>query len=99
MSRILRQLQGRAFFEFNDLFNPAAGAPELVVTFLALLELVREHQVVVSVDLENGYSDEVRRGINGGGGATFTYDVELKMILAARGERTRAAAVVTDTGY
>lgn len=48
MSRILRQLQGRAFIEFNDLFNPAAGAPELVVTFLALLELVREHQVEIS---------------------------------------------------
>jgi segregation and condensation protein A len=48
MIRILRQLQGRAFIEFNDLFNLAAGAPELVVTFLALLELVREHQVEVS---------------------------------------------------
>jgi segregation and condensation protein A len=48
MSRILRQLQGRAFIEFNDLFSPTAGVPELVVTFLALLELVREHQVEVS---------------------------------------------------
>jgi segregation and condensation protein A len=48
MSRILRQLQGRAFIEFSDLFSPAAGVPELVVTFLALLELVREHQVEVS---------------------------------------------------
>jgi segregation and condensation protein A len=48
MIRILRQLQGRAFIEFNDLFNLAAGVPELVVTFLALLELVREHQVEVS---------------------------------------------------
>jgi segregation and condensation protein A len=48
MSRILRQLQGRAFIEFHDLFNAAAGPPEIVVTFLALLELVREHQVEVS---------------------------------------------------
>jgi segregation and condensation protein A len=48
MIRILRQLQGRAFIEFNDLFNLAAGVSELVVTFLALLELVREHQVEVS---------------------------------------------------
>jgi segregation and condensation protein A len=48
MSHILRRLQGHKFVEFNDLFNPAAGVAELVVTFLALLELVRESQVEVS---------------------------------------------------
>jgi segregation and condensation protein A len=48
MSRILRQLRGRNFVEFNELFNAAAGVPELVVTFLALLELVRENQVEIS---------------------------------------------------
>ena len=48
MSRILRQLQGHTFVEFNELFSAAAGVPELVVTFLALLELVRENQVEVS---------------------------------------------------
>lgn len=48
MSRILRQLQGRHFVEFNDLFSITGGARELVVTFLALLELIRENQVEVS---------------------------------------------------
>jgi segregation and condensation protein A len=48
MSSILRRLQGHKFVEFNELFNPAAGVAELVVTFLALLELVRENQVEVS---------------------------------------------------
>lgn len=48
MSRILRHVQGHHFVEFNDLFDAAGGAAELVVTFLALLELVREHQVEVS---------------------------------------------------
>jgi segregation and condensation protein A len=48
MSSILRRLQGHKFVEFNGLFNPAAGVAELVVTFLALLELVRENQVEVS---------------------------------------------------
>jgi segregation and condensation protein A len=42
MSRILRVLQGRGFAEFGELFSPQAGVPELVVTFLALLELSRE---------------------------------------------------------
>ncbi len=48
MSRILHRLQGRHFVEFNDLFSLAGGVPELVVTFLALLELIRENQVEVS---------------------------------------------------
>lgn len=48
MTRILRHVQGHHFVEFSDLFNAAAGAPELVVTFLALLELVKERQVEVS---------------------------------------------------
>ncbi|ABB75609.1 condensin subunit ScpA [Nitrosospira multiformis ATCC 25196] len=48
MTRILRHVQGHHFVEFSDLFNAAAGAAELVVTFLALLELVKERQVEVS---------------------------------------------------
>ena len=48
MSRILRHVQGHHFVEFSDLFGTAAGAAELVVTFLALLELVKERQVEVS---------------------------------------------------
>jgi len=45
MSRILKRLQdgGRALF--SDLFNPQAGRSELVVTFLAMLELVRERLI------------------------------------------------------
>lgn len=42
MSRILRLLQDRGHALFAELFDPAAGRPELVVTFLAILELTRE---------------------------------------------------------
>jgi hypothetical protein len=66
---------------------------------LRIVPLVREDQVVVSVDLENGYSDEVRRVINGGVRTTFTYDVELKMIVPAWVDRTVASAVVTITDH
>jgi segregation and condensation protein A len=48
MSRILRRLQGENFAEFGGLFDPARGVPELVVTFLAVLELVRESLVAVT---------------------------------------------------
>lgn len=45
MSRILRLLQERAWVGFGELFRPEAGRPELIVTFLALLELARERLI------------------------------------------------------
>lgn len=48
MTRILRQLQGLSFVEFARLFDPERGVPELVVTFLAILELAKEHLVNVT---------------------------------------------------
>ncbi|TCS71566.1 condensin subunit ScpA [Sulfuritortus calidifontis] len=45
MSRILKRLQESNYALFTDLFNPEAGRPELVVTFLALLELTRERLI------------------------------------------------------
>jgi segregation and condensation protein A len=48
MSIVLRKLQGRRFVEFQDLFDPARGTPVLVVTFIALLELSREHLLEVT---------------------------------------------------
>jgi segregation and condensation protein A len=34
--------------EFGRLFDPERGVPELVVTFLAILELAKEHLVNVT---------------------------------------------------
>ena len=48
MSRVLRRLQEAKFLEFTQLFTPEEGVPELVVTFLAILELARESLVEVS---------------------------------------------------
>jgi len=48
MSIVLRRLQGRRFLEFQDLFDTRRGVPVLVVTFIALLELSREHLVEVT---------------------------------------------------
>lgn len=46
MGQILRQLQySGGFVEFCDLFNLSLGAPVLVVHFLAMLELAREHML------------------------------------------------------
>jgi segregation and condensation protein A len=48
MSTLLRRLQGSGFMEFSQLFNPLRGIADLVVTFLALLELARESLVQIT---------------------------------------------------
>ncbi len=48
MSKILRDLRNRHQVEFQDLFSPAATVSEVVVTFLALLELAKELLVEIS---------------------------------------------------
>jgi len=42
MSSMLRRLQGERFVEFQDLFDVSRGAPVMVVTFIAMLELAKE---------------------------------------------------------
>ena len=42
MGMVLRALQGKRFVEFENLFDTSKGAPVLVVTFIALLELAKE---------------------------------------------------------
>jgi segregation and condensation protein A len=45
MSLVLRRLQGQRFVEFQEMFDVTRGAPVLVVTFIAMLELARERLV------------------------------------------------------
>ncbi len=48
MSFVLRRLQGQRFVEFHELFDTMRGVPVLVVTFIAMLELSREHLLEVT---------------------------------------------------
>jgi segregation and condensation protein A len=48
MSLVLRRLQGRRFLEFQDLFDTTRSPQVLVVTFIAMLELSREHLLEVT---------------------------------------------------
>jgi segregation and condensation protein A len=48
MSFVLRRLQGKRFVEFETLFDPLKGAPVLVVTFIALLELAKETLIEIT---------------------------------------------------
>jgi segregation and condensation protein A len=48
MSLVLRSLQGKRFVEFERLFDVAKGVPVVVITFIAMLELAREHLIEVT---------------------------------------------------
>lgn len=48
MSIVLRALQGKRFVEFEHLFDVTRGAPVLVVTFIALLELGKERLLEIT---------------------------------------------------
>ena len=48
MSLVLMKLQGRRFALFEDLFDTSRGVAVVVVTFIALLELAREHLLEVT---------------------------------------------------
>ena len=48
MGIVLKKLQGRRFVEFEDLFDPTQGAPVLVVTFIAMLELAKETLIEIT---------------------------------------------------
>jgi segregation and condensation protein A len=54
MTQILRRLQDTKFLEFTQLFSPELGIPKLIVTFLAILELVRE--TLIEVTQQEPYS-------------------------------------------
>lgn len=48
MTRVLRQLRHGEFDTFTNLFDTSGGIPQLVVTFIAILELARENLVEIT---------------------------------------------------
>ncbi|MGZ0019773.1 segregation and condensation protein A [Nitrosomonas sp. wSCUT-2] len=54
MSQVLRDLRVRKQLEFCDLFSPAATIAEVVVTFLAVLELAKELLLEISQSQDSG---------------------------------------------
>jgi segregation and condensation protein A len=48
MSQILRYLKDREMAEFSDLFKPEASVAEVIVTFIALLELAKERLLEIT---------------------------------------------------
>jgi hypothetical protein len=64
---------------------------------LRVVPLVRDGHVLVSCELSDGFTDEVRAVIQSGLQTTFTYRVELRLKVPAWVDRTVASAVVSAT--
>jgi len=73
----------------------AAGVVARAAEVVRILPIVRNDQVVVSCELSDAYTDEVREAISSGLRTTFTYDLELRMVVPAWVDRTIATAVVS----
>ena len=62
---------------------------------LRIVPLVDEKQMVVTLEIADAYTDDIREAISSGLRTTFTYDVELRMLVAGWVDRTIATSVVS----
>jgi hypothetical protein len=72
-----------------------ASAAVAAAESLRIVPIVRDDEVVVSVELADAYTDEIRAAIASGLRTTFTYDVELRLVVPVWIDRTIASAVVS----
>ena len=72
----------------------AAGAIARAAETLHIVPIVHEGEVLVSVEVNDLNVSEVREVIASGLRTTFTYDIELRMVVPAWVDRTIATAVV-----
>ena len=60
-----------------------------------IVPLVADGEVLVTFELADAYTQDVREAIASGLRTTFTYDVELRMPVAGWVDRTITTAVIT----
>ncbi len=64
---------------------------------LRIVPLVRDDHVLVTFELTDGFTDEVKAAIQSGLKTTFTYTVELRLEVPAWVDRTIATTVVSNS--
>jgi hypothetical protein len=72
----------------------ASGAVVRAAESLRIVPIVHDGEVLVSVEVTDVDTEEVRDTISSGLRTTFTYNVELRMVVAAWVDRTIATAVI-----
>src|SRR5438132_919896 len=97
--------RGIALVRRAGLFRPAIAAFAFLVFATSALAqdnvkivpLVRDDAVLVSFELTDGYTPEVKDAVHSGLKTTFTYEIELRQDVPAWVDRTIAASVITNT--
>jgi hypothetical protein len=64
---------------------------------LRIVPLVRDQNVLVTFELTDGFTEQVKDAIHSGLKTTFTYSVELRLAVPAWVDRTIATTVVTNS--
>jgi len=64
---------------------------------LRIVPLVRDDNVLVTFELTDGFTDQVKEAIHSGLKTTFTYSIELRLDVPAWVDRTVASTVVTNS--
>jgi hypothetical protein len=77
----------------------AAGAMARAATTIRIVPIVRNQSVVITVELTDGYTPEVREAIASGLRTTFTYNVDVRMVVPAWVDRTVATRVIGMSDY
>lgn len=72
----------------------ASGAAVRAAESLRIVPIVHDGEVLVSVEVNDLDTEEVRATISSGLRTTFTYDVELRMVVPAWVDRMIATAVI-----
>jgi Domain of unknown function (DUF4390) len=75
----------------------AASATIEAAGGLRIVPLVRDDQVLVTFELTDGFTQDVRNAILSGLRTTFTFNVELRLEVPAWVDRTVESAVVTNS--
>jgi hypothetical protein len=79
------------------LFAVFATATVFAAEGVRIVPLVRDDSVLVSFELTDGYTPEVKDAVHSGLKTTFTYTIELRQDVPAWVDRTIAMSVVTNS--
>ena len=79
------------------LFLATSVATVYATEGVRIVPLVRDDSVLVSFELTDGYTPEVKDAVHSGLKTTFTYTVELRQDVPAWVDRTIATSVITNT--
>ena len=74
-----------------------AGASARAAGSIRIVPIVGDDKVLVSFELADAFTDEVREAISSGLRTTFTYEIELRMIVPLWVDPTICTAVVSAT--